>query len=75
MRNTLAPTVQVELFREGSETPAVLGTDCVIGIDGRWSQARANRAVREYGQAEAEKRGLEWRNTVYLIGRYRSELI
>ena len=76
MRNTLAPSLQIELFREGSNTPDVLGTDCVLFIDGRWNQDRANDYVTERAEQESKRRKLEWRGTVYLLGsRYRSETI
>lgn len=73
MRNTLAPTVQIELFRSDSEQPSVLGTDCVVHIDGRWSQYRATQYVEDMAREASARRGLEWRRTVYLLGgRYRS---
>jgi len=80
MRNTLAPSVQVELFRQGSNVPAVVGTDYVVFIDGRWGQARAVAHVEEYvrnrTRSERERTGMEWRRSVYLLGsRYRSVTI
>ena len=71
MRNSLAPRVQIELFREGSGVPSVLGTDYVVHIDGRWDQDRAVAYVEEYVQTRTltERTGLEWRRSVYLLGR------
>jgi len=76
MRNTLAPSVQIELYREGSDSPAVVGTDYIVFIDGRWSQDRARLHV-EYAASQAtENSGLEWRGGVYLLGnRYRSVMV
>jgi hypothetical protein len=71
MRNSLAPRVQVELYRRGSGVPSVLGTDYVVTIDGRWGQDRAVAYVEEYVQAHTltERTGLEWRRSVYRLGR------
>jgi len=73
MRNSLAPRVQVELYRRGSGVPSVLGTDYVVTIDGRWGQDRAVAYVEEYVQertlSERERTGLVWRRSVYRLGR------
>jgi hypothetical protein len=71
MRNSLAPRVQIELFREGSGVPSVLGTDYVVHIDGRWGQDKAVAYVEEYVQTHTltERTGLEWRRSVYRLGR------
>ncbi len=71
MRNSLAPRVQVELFRQGSDVAAVIGTDYVVHIDGRWGQDRAVAYVEEYVQTHTltERTGLEWRRSVYRLGR------
>ena len=71
MRNSLAPRVQIELFREGSGVPSVLGTDYVVHIDGRWAQDKAVAYVEEYVRAHTltERTGLEWRRSVYRLGR------
>jgi len=66
-------TCQVELFRVGSDVPAVQGTDNCIWVDGRWGRERAYDYVANYAYDRAESLGLEWRGTVYLLGgRYRS---
>jgi hypothetical protein len=76
MRNSLAPRVQIELFREGSDIPAVIGTDYVVTIDGRWSQDTAMAVVESVAVQAAASRGMEWRRSVYLLGsRYRSVTI
>jgi len=73
MRNTISPRAQVELFREGSDTPAVLGTDYVVHVDGRWGQARAAAHVENVARQACRDTGLEWRRSVYLLaGRYLS---
>jgi hypothetical protein len=69
MRNTLAPRVQIELFREGSDAPGVLGTDYVVTIDGRWSQGTATEIVEQIAAQAAASYGMEWRRSVYRLGR------
>jgi len=59
---------QVELFRAGSDVPAVQGTDNQIWVDGRWGRSRAYDHVTNYAYNRAESLGLEWRGTVYLLG-------
>ena len=73
---------QLELFREGQSEPAVLGTDAIGWVDGRWTEARARDYVasfaREYCDQRASRGGdtLEWRGSVYLLdGRYRSMVV
>lgn len=67
-------TAQLELYREGSDIPAVLGTDAIVWVDGRWSQSRAVEYLadkaREYCEAYNSRATtrLEWRRSVYLLG-------
>ena len=68
--------IQVELFRPGSDQPAVIGTDMVLHIDGRFSMETAKRIiianVMHYNNM-SKSSPLEWRGTVYLLqGRYKS---
>jgi hypothetical protein len=70
---------QLELFHEGREHPAVIGTDGISWTDRRWSNSRAYDYIaslaRDYCERHNEKATmkLEWRGTVYLLdGRYRS---
>lgn len=66
-------TVQLELYRDGSLVPAVIGTECVVSVDGRWSHARAVEYLRTVAEKYCASRNLEWRGSVYLLGgRYRS---
>lgn len=65
--------MQLELYRPGSDTPAVVGTDYCTWIDGRWSHSRAVDHLETMAASVCERTGLEWRRTVYLLGgRYRS---
>jgi hypothetical protein len=76
MRNTLAPRVQIELYREGSDSPAVVGTDYIVSIDGRWSQDRAVAHIEDVARQATGDGKLEWRGSVYLLGsRYRSVMV
>ena len=70
---------QLELYRDGSDVPAVLGTDGISHVDGRWTLYRASNYVSEFAREYCDrynshaKRKLEWRGTVYLLdGRRRS---
>lgn len=66
-------TAQLELYREGSDTPAVLGTDYVVRVDGRWTYYRAVEYVEGVAREACQRTGLEWRRGLYLLGsRYRS---
>jgi len=73
MRNNLGHRVQIELFRDGADTPAVIGTDYIVFIDGRWSQATAVAHIEEYVDTytrnERERTGMEWRRSVYRLRR------
>jgi hypothetical protein len=76
MRNTLAPCVQIELYREGSDSPAIVGTDYIVFIDGRWSQDRAVAHIEDVARQVTENNKLVWQRSVYLLGnRYRSVMV
>ena len=65
--------MQLELYRTGSDVPAVVGTDYCAWIDGRWSYSRAVGYLENMAADITERTGLEWRRGVYLLGgRYRS---
>lgn len=70
---------QIELFRDGESVPAVLGTDGISHVDGRWTMNRAQDYIADFARDYCERynahatRKVEWRGTVYLLdGRYRS---
>lgn len=68
--------MQLELYRPGSDVPAVVGTDYCTWIDGRWSHARAVAHLEAMAADITERTGLEWRRSVYLLEqRYRSVTI
>jgi hypothetical protein len=68
--------MQLELYRTGSDVPAVVGTDYVTWIDGRWSRDRAVAHLEAMAADITERTGLEWRRSVYLLEqRYRSVTI
>lgn len=67
MRNNFGHAVQIELFRPDSDTPACVGTDYVVFIDGRWSQRTAVQHIENYVERYANDRGLEWRRSVYRL--------
>jgi 2-polyprenyl-6-methoxyphenol hydroxylase-like FAD-dependent oxidoreductase len=76
MRNTLAPRVQIELYRDGSDSPAVVGTDYIVSIDGRWSHDRAVAHIEDVARQATENSGLKWHRSVYLLGnRYLSVMV
>ena len=76
MRNTLAPRVQIELYREGSDSPAIVGTDYIVSIDGRWAHDRAVAHIEDVARQATESSGLVWQRSVYLLGnRYRSVMV
>jgi hypothetical protein len=76
MRNTLAPRVQVELYRDGSDSPAVLGTDYIVFIDGRWSHDRAVSHIEDVARQATGDGKLVWQRSVYLLGnRYLSVMV
>ena len=64
---------QLELFREGSDAPAVIGTDGIAWVDGRWSIDRARDYIASLAREYCEQYNahtdmpLEWRGTVYLL--------
>lgn len=71
--------VQLEFYLEGMKSPAVLGMDGIVWVDGRWSHHRAveylEERAREYCDSYNSRAtsNLEWRRSVYLLGgRYRS---
>lgn len=68
--------MQLELYRKGSDVPAVVGTDYVTWIDGRWSRDSAVAHLEDFAASACERTGLEWRRSVYLLDqRYRSVTI
>lgn len=67
MRNNLGHRVQIELFRDGADTPAVIGTDYTVSIDGRWSQATAVSVVEAVAHEASASYGMEWRRSVYRL--------
>jgi hypothetical protein len=75
MANKLG-VINVELFRPGSDQPAITGTDMVLHIDGRFSMETAKRIIIAnvmHYNSKNQSAPLEWRGTVYLLrGRYRS---
>ena len=75
MANKLG-VIGVELFRPGSDQPAITGTDMVLHIDGRFSMETAKHIIiANVMHYNAQRNGdpLEWRGSVYLLrGRYRS---
>lgn len=70
-------TLQLEFYRKGSDTPAVIGTDCIMHIDGRLTLANATAEIEEMAANFIEVHPeLEWRGTVYLLGgRYASKKV
>ena len=68
MANFLGPRVQLELFHEGRDVPAVIGTDGIVFVDGRWSRARAVAAIEAAAVEVCRRKGMEWRRSVYLMG-------
>lgn len=65
MANTLGK-VKIEFYRAGEENPAVTGTDCVLDVDGRFSQQRVYELIAEVAEKyTAAHTSLEWRKTVY----------
>jgi hypothetical protein len=64
----LRGTMQLELYRAGSDVPAVVGTDYCVWIDGRWSRARAVGYLEDMAADISERTGLEWRRGVYVLG-------
>jgi transposase len=67
MGNTIG-SAQLELYRAGSDTPAVLGTDYVVRVDGRWTYYRAVDYVESVAREACARTGLEWRRGLYLLG-------
>jgi hypothetical protein len=70
---------QIELFRNGSDVPAVIGTEGISWVDGRWSNSRAYDYIASLARDYCERHNtratvpLEWRGSVYLLnGRNRS---
>jgi len=72
-------TFQIELYRDGQDTPTVLGTDGISHVDGRWTMNRARDYIAGFAHDYCERYNAhatmkaQWRGTVYLLGgRYRS---
>lgn len=61
--------VQPEFKYAKTGKPAVIGTDCIIYVDGRWSRERAEDEIRWSATTYAEKHDLVWTGGVYLVGR------
>ena len=73
---------QIEVFHEGHEHPAVIGSDGVSRTDRRWSRERAYDYIANLAYEFCERYNeqantkLEWRGSVYLLeGRKRSMAI
>ena len=69
---------QLELYREGQDTPTVMGTDGIHWADRRWTVDRARDYVAGLARDYCERHNsratmkLEWRGTVYRLDTRRS---
>lgn len=63
-------TFQLELYYPGQDTPAVIGTDGIMTIDGRWTMHRAYDHIAQFARECCTRKGtdMEWRGTIYLLG-------
>ena len=64
--------VQPEFKYAKTGKPAVIGTDCIIYVDGRWSKRRADEHITFVAEDYAQSRGLVWTGEMYLVGRKRN---
>jgi len=77
VRNTIGK-FQLELYREGQDTPTVMGTDGIHWADRRWTVDRARDYVAGLARDYCERHNsratmkLEWRGTVYRLDTRRS---
>lgn len=67
--------VQPQFLYEKAGLPAVIGTDCQIWIDGRWSSSRTEAYIKLVASEYASARGLVWTGAVYVVGHKRVEKV
>ena len=67
--------VQPQFLYEKTGLPAVIGTDCQIWLDGRWSRSRTKEHIEWTANEYASTRGLVWTGDVYVVGQKRVEKV